>query len=300
MWEPTGDRALFVYRDGASSETFFRYFLYDISANQWQAIEDGTHCLLTEGGTGTIEVVTSLNVAEDSAGPCTFGTAVKANISGITLAPNPANSQIMVLASNELTLALSPEIFRWNGDANATWLTQTATMGSIEADNSPGTLPMYGYRPLAYDFAFRDSGADSTGLFLYDEDGANEAAPRYRTWSGTDLGSESSLTASEALADADEAMHSIIEAAPTRDEYVAGMLTASGDLVIQVWNGSSWGYGTGAPTNGVFQSGVGTTNAVFRSFDISYENTSGDALVVYEDSSATNGILKCCTWNGTT
>jgi hypothetical protein len=299
-WEPTGDRALFVYRDGATSETAIRYFLYDISANQFQAIDDNVQCLLTEGAAGTIEAVTSLNVAEDANGPCTFANYLAGNATSIELSPNPANSQIMVQASNESALGLRPELQRWNGDANGSWLTQTANMGAPDTDVSPGTLPLYGFPYKAMDFVFRDSGADSTGMYVYDEDGPNTSSPRYRTWSGTDLASEASLTAKEALADSDEAVHNIIQAAPNRDEYIAGMLTVSGTLVVQVWDGAAWGYGTGAPTNGVFTSSLGITIPGARAFDIAYEDTSGDALVVYEDTSTTNKSLKYRTWNGAT
>lgn len=172
-WEQSsGDRALFVWRDGTTSELYIRYMVYDISANQFQAIEDGTHCLLTEGGVGTTENITSLAAAEDANGPCSaVGMAWEDSVSGITLVPDPGSNKIMVLGQDQ-TLDLKPEMQLWNGDANGTWLTQTATMGTYELDLSTGATLSTSLPTKPYDFAFRTSavhniwstGAQTTNL----------------------------------------------------------------------------------------------------------------------------------------
>jgi hypothetical protein len=160
-WEQGGgDRALFVWRDGTVSETALRYMFYDVSANQWQAIEDGTECANTEGGAGSVEVVTSLAAAEDSAGPCTAALALADSFSGIDLNPDPGSNKIMVLAE-DLTADLMPELFLYNGDANATW-TQTATMAAPETDLSTGATLSASLPTKAYDFAFRQSTPTTT------------------------------------------------------------------------------------------------------------------------------------------
>ncbi len=162
-WEQGGgDRALFVWRDGTVSETAFRYMFYDISANQWQAIEDGTQCTNTEGAAGSVEVITSLAAAEDSAGPCTATLALADSFSGVDLNPDPASNKIMVLAE-DLTLDLAPELFQYNGDANATW-TQTATMAAPEIDLSTGATLSASLPTKAYDFAYRASNATNVAV----------------------------------------------------------------------------------------------------------------------------------------
>ncbi|MDD5164295.1 MAG: DUF2341 domain-containing protein [Patescibacteria group bacterium] len=139
---------------------------------------------------------------------------------------------------------------------------------------------------------------NGTGMLVYDEDGANSPSPHYRTWSGTDFSSESNLLADETVTD--EVNHTIIEACPTRDEYIRGALTTAGHLDVQVWdvNTTAWINGGSAPTNGDFTTGIGTTNDVYRAFDVAYESTSGDGLVVYESTSGTNKTIMYRTWDG--
>ncbi len=162
-WEQGGgDRALFVWRDGTVSETALRYMFYDISANEWQAIEDGTQCANTEGAAGSRELITSLAAAEDSAGPCTATLALADVFSGVDLNPDPASNKIMVLAE-DLTADLAPELFQYNGDTNATW-TQTATMAAPEADLSTGVTLSASLPSKAYDFAYRASNATNTAV----------------------------------------------------------------------------------------------------------------------------------------
>lgn len=158
VWEQGGgDRALFVWRDGSVVETSLVYMVYDVSANQFQAIDDGgTVCGLTEGGAGTTEQVTNLTAAEDSNGPCRVLGAWADSISGINLNPDPGSNKIMVIAE-DLTQDLAPEMQLWNGVANGTWLTQTTNMGTFEADLSTGVTLTTSLPTKAYDFAFRQS-----------------------------------------------------------------------------------------------------------------------------------------------
>src|SRR5690606_20305882 len=149
-----GDRALFVWRDGTTSETSLRYMVYDRGDNQFQAIDDDSICTLTEGGAGTTEVVTSLANAEDAGGPCSGLGTWAGTVSGIVLTADPSSSKIAVLADNETVLDVRPEMQLWNGDANGTWLTQTTNMGTFELDASTGDLSTSLVSTKPYSFAF--------------------------------------------------------------------------------------------------------------------------------------------------
>ncbi|MDQ3007974.1 MAG: DUF2341 domain-containing protein [bacterium] len=138
---------------------------------------------------------------------------------------------------------------------------------------------------------------DGTGFLVYDEDQAVNTTPHYRTWSGTDLSAEGQLGDEETAGE--ESNHTIIRAAPGRDEYIRGALTSSGHLDIQIWNGTAWINGSNAPTDGEFTKLIGTTNDAQRGFDIAYESLSGDAIVVYESTSTANRSIMYRTWDGT-
>lgn len=137
--------------------------------------------------------------------------------------------------------------------------------------------------------------ASGDGMLVYDEDGLNSPSPHYRTWNGTDLSAESNMQAHEFLTS--DINHTIIEASPTRDEYIRGALTSSGHLDVQVWSGGSWIDGGNAPTNGDFSTVI--ANTLYRSFDISYEETTGDGMVVYESTGTANQTIMYRTWDGT-
>lgn len=300
-WGTGADRALFVWRDGTTAETSLRYMVFDISVGSFLAIDDdgagaGT-CNLT--GTASNDTITDLAVAENSNGPCSVLGAWDDTVSGIQLRPDP-NSRKIMLAAQDLGSSDSLneyELQFWNGVDAGTWLTQTGSMGTIVVDGSTGNALSATVQNMPYNFAFRKSGADSTGYLFYDEDGdGNTGPPRIRSWSGTDISAESSQAEWNTVASS-EANHNIVVAAPTRDEYIAGRGTNDFHLNIQIWDGDSWVFGDGAPSGGTF---ADLLIANQRQFDIAYEHTSGDAMVVYEDSFGNDGLIKYRTWNGTT
>lgn len=263
-WEYGGssDRALFAWRDGiraaVASETALSYMVYDISANAFQAIDDGgTECAITEGDAGYAETVTSLDLAEDNGGPCLTSAYMVGNTSGVEITQDYSGRGLMVLTQNELTLDVRPEAMYWQGEDNATWLAQTGTMGAIETDASPGTLATAAIAIMPYSHAFKKYSADGTGLLAYHEDGANLVNPHYRTWTaGTDYSAEGDA-GTGTVTGYEEATHKIIEACPTREEYISGSQTSLGHLDLQVWDGSTWIDGANAPTNGDFTTNIG-------------------------------------------
>jgi hypothetical protein len=80
-------------------------------------------------------------------------------------------------------------------------------------------------------------------------------------------------------------------AAPTRNEHIAGYVTTGGQLYIQRWNGTVWSAEWGPVA-------VGGNGLDGRRFDIAYENTSGDAIVVYSNNTTGTNELRYRIWNG--
>ncbi len=133
--------------------------------------------------------------------------------------------------------------------------------------------------------------ANNNGMVVYGE--GTLTTSRYRNWDGTNFGAESSALVGNATI-----QYVVVKESPARDEKIMGTLASNGNINFQVWNGTSWSYGTGAPAGGNYGN-VGTTNDAYRGFDIAYEQNSGDAIVIYETSTTANQTVGFRTWNGT-
>jgi hypothetical protein len=68
---------------------------------------------------------------------------------------------------------------------------------------------------------------------------------------------------------------------------ILGVLDGAGHLNIQIWDGSTWGNLVEVTTN--------TSAPEYRSFDIAYERSSGEALIVYQNSTSDPRYR---VWNG--
>ncbi len=106
------------------------------------------------------------------------------------------------------------------------------------------------------------------------------ATPRYRIWDGTDLGSE--LTGDTMAA---TIYWVVLKSGTTRDEKMLVAGTNAGNLYASVWNGASW-------TNKTLGSAI-LADATRRGFDIAYEKTSGDAMIV----ARSDNDIKYWVWN---
>ena len=80
----------------------------------------------------------------------------------------------------------------------------------------------------------------------------------------------------------------VLRSNPTKNEKILGTIDAAADTNVQVWNGTSWGTATQF---------TGDSTISYRSFDIAYEQNSGEAIVVYRKSTATS-VPKCQKWDG--
>lgn len=128
-----------------------------------------------------------------------------------------------------------------------------------------------------------EAAAQGDGKFIYGE--STVTTPRTRNWTGT-LGVEGDTIVAAATI-----RHVIVKASPVRDEMIAGIQTTGGTLYIQRWNGTAW--------SNEWNVAVGDGN--LPRFDITFESSSGDMLVVYTGNVATDGQeLKYRIWNGST
>ena len=127
--------------------------------------------------------------------------------------------------------------------------------------------------------------AETDSIMVYDTQ-TIVSTPKYRRWTGS-WGSEASANDVNGVI-----KHQVLKFSPTRDEAILATLTSTGELQAQVWNGSSWGSVTtlGALTTS------GDLYSQYRYFDLEYESTSGDAIIVYSDGSADPDYK---VWNGT-
>lgn len=100
-----------------------------------------------------------------------------------------------------------------------------------------------------------------------------ESIPRYRLWDGSVWGTEQ-----QALSVGSAVTWLSVKPGKTREEYLMGTLGTDGDVNMQVYQGGSWGNLQEITTS------VPNTSA--RGFDITYENVSGDAMVVSCDGDA--------------
>ncbi|MBP9668907.1 MAG: DUF2341 domain-containing protein [Candidatus Pacebacteria bacterium] len=109
-------------------------------------------------------------------------------------------------------------------------------------------------------------------------------APRYRIWTGTAWGSElSGVSTGDTIRFVEAA------ASPTRDEYIVGTLGSTGVVKTQVYNGTTDSFGNIKEVEST------VANALARGFDVAYETSSGDAMVV--SCRGTEAVFSV--WNGT-
>jgi hypothetical protein len=128
-------------------------------------------------------------------------------------------------------------------------------------------------------------------MMTYDTINNGTSTPKYRLWSGSAWGAEQSASAFAGT----ELYNMQVRYAPTRDEAILVAITNSGQIQAQVFNGTTWWSPTTLSTVG---DTINNPNgaSLFRWFDIEYEQTSGDAIVIVADNTADPDYY---VWNGT-
>ncbi len=116
-------------------------------------------------------------------------------------------------------------------------------------------------------------------------DRTSGSTPKYRQLYGAFWG-DAADTINDGSA---QAQWMVLKGCSQRKEIIMGTLDNDGDINFAVWDGETWS------NLKEFTSNAGSTS--YRSFDIAYENLSGDALVVgrYND----NSTVRYNIWNGT-
>lgn len=122
------------------------------------------------------------------------------------------------------------------------------------------------------------------GLLVY---GDGTTTPKYRTYatSTNTFGTQTSALA------ASSGQTFTLRTSPTKTEAIAGYVTTAGVLNVLCFDGTTWMQEWSATVGG-----TGTT----RRFDIAYETTTGDAMVLYSTNTATTNELAYRTKLGST
>lgn len=116
-----------------------------------------------------------------------------------------------------------------------------------------------------------------------------DGTPYYRRWNGTSWGAEQTATS---IGAGRTIYYLVLKFARTRNEAVLGTLDSTGDIRVQVWNGSTQ---TWSATTLMGNTTAG--NSIYRGFDIEYETNGDRAIVVYNNNVANQASYRI--WNGT-
>ena len=144
---------------------------------------------------------------------------------------------------------------------------------------------------LEFDFIHDDviNSTHADGIISYGE--ANVATPRYRKWNDTNDFEAESSAQSVGTDTVNDITWAVVKGNHERNEIILGTYDKGNDINVQVFDSSTWGN---------LQEVTATAeNSAYRGFDIAYEDLSGDALIVYENSDAADSIIGYRTWDGT-
>jgi hypothetical protein len=129
---------------------------------------------------------------------------------------------------------------------------------------------------------------NSYGLSLFSNTSAN-TQPTYERWNDT-LENFTHQGGVVDLGGSNDAEWIRIKSNHEREEFMTGIISDTGNLYVQIFNGSDW-----------IQSQTLTTSIGFvnnRRFDLAYEDHSGEGLIVY-DNDTSDSTVTYRTWNGT-
>jgi len=134
------------------------------------------------------------------------------------------------------------------------------------------------------------STAKTNAFIAYRDSTTSLDTPKERTWNGSTAtwGSQSGMATAGSPVRFTRVAYCPIE--NRSFEKIVVTLSDNGYLDAYVWDGSAWSVKTDIAS-------VGTTANAYRCFDIAYEKTSGEALLVYSIAPATNFRVGYQTWS---
>jgi hypothetical protein len=142
---------------------------------------------------------------------------------------------------------------------------------------------------ITFDYIHDDviNSTHANGLAVYAESGVQ--TPRYRVWNNTNNNFSIERTNTNSVGA--NIQWVVVRANHERDEFIVGTEDTTNDVNIQIVNATrNW-------TN-LVEVSIDVPNSATRAFDIGIEEISGNALIVYENSSVSDQRLKYRIWNG--
>jgi Mg-chelatase subunit ChlD len=139
----------------------------------------------------------------------------------------------------------------------------------------------YSYYYRGFDIAYEENSGDA--MIVYNR---NNYVPRYRLWDGAIWSDEGTVNATQAGTNSIRWVRLI--AKPDSDEILLAYLDSANDLRAQIWNGSTW--------SNVKVLTMDASTSTYQSFDVVYEQVTGNAMVVWAQSDKT---IRYSIWDGT-
>ncbi len=128
------------------------------------------------------------------------------------------------------------------------------------------------------------SSIDTIMTAYYDSTGGG-GTPKFRTWDGIQWSVEQSANYVGG-----SPYHVVLESNPHNSEIIMATSDSNYDVNVQIWDALSW--------SSVSQFTSNLDSYSKRGFDIKYEQTSGDAVVVYMDMNINDGVPRYRIWDG--
>ncbi len=192
--------------------------------------------------------------------PGTYGLAISGNKWTLAGAPDTVDG----LYTRTITIT-SPDAVTRSIDISVAWQQNPQRTGTITM-----TSKLTNWRVASV--------TTDNGILVYgDGVTAPTTTPRTRGYTdSTNIFSTEAQTITGALG-----RNFVVRTSPTKREAIAGYTDATGTLRVLCYNGTSW-----SQDWSVSIGGTGTT----KRFDIAYETSSGDAIVLYSTNAATNEL----------
>ncbi len=124
-------------------------------------------------------------------------------------------------------------------------------------------------------------------VYAKDSPAASRGVPYFRQWNNDTYAWGAEQQANDV---GPIIRYMVLKFARTRNEAILGTMNSSGQIHVQVWNGTTWGAIR-------LLSNVTAANSAYRGFDIEYETSSDRAVVVFNNVNDRNPAYQV--WDGT-